>query len=190
MSNSAGKIWQIKTPTEEEIIGFSEATGLSELYCHLLLNRGIDNKEEAIRFLNPDLNDLHDPFLMQDMDKATERIAKAIQLEEKIMIYGDYDVDGTTSVALVFNVLSSITDRLITYIPDRYKEGYGISIEGMDKANSEGCKLVIALDCGITAIDQIGHAVQQGLDVIVCDHHLPHGELPACICSTQSQTTG
>ena len=149
--------------------------------CEILTQRGIDNLYDAEKFFNPDLKDLHDPFLMKDMDKAVERIVEAIQNNEKILIYGDYDVDGTTSVALMCLFLRKINVPLDFYIPDRYSEGYGVSIKGIEYARDNDFKLIIALDCGVTAISQVDLANEYGIDFIICDHHLPSEELPKAL---------
>jgi single-stranded-DNA-specific exonuclease len=149
--------------------------------CEILTQRGIDNLHDAEKFFNPDLKDLHDPFLMKDMDKAVERIVEAIQNNEKILIYGDYDVDGTTSVALMCLFLRKINVPLDFYIPDRYSEGYGVSIKGIEYARDHSFKLIIALDCGVTAISQVDLANEYGIDFIICDHHLPSEELPKAL---------
>ena len=147
----------------------------------LLVKRGIKNFEEARDFFRPDLGHLHDPFLMQDMEKAVIRIEKAIADSEKILIYGDYDVDGTTSVALVYSFFKKYHFNIDFYIPDRYKEGYGISTQGIDHAAQNGFTLIIALDCGIKSVDKIDYANTKGVDFIICDHHLPGDTLPAAI---------
>lgn len=144
----------------------------------ILYQRNITNLEEAKYFFRPSLDDLHDPFLMQDMDKAVKRLQKAIAQREKILVYGDYDVDGTTAVSLFYGFLSKHYDRLDHYIPDRYQEGYGLSFRGVDYAEEEGCKLVVTLDCGIKAHEKIEYGNQKGIDFIVCDHHKPGVELP------------
>ena len=140
--------------------------------------RGITSKEDAEKFFNPSLADLHDPFLMQDMDKAVDRLNKAMGRKEKIMIYGDYDVDGTTSVALVYRYLQNYYSNIEYYIPTRYEEGYGISIKSIDFAKSIGVSLVIVLDCGIKAVDEIEYAKEKGIDFIICDHHVADEALP------------
>lgn len=157
-------------------------TGLSPVLADLLVQRGIDTVEKAEKFFNPQLSDLHDPFLMKDMDKAVERVERAVNNGEKIMVYGDYDVDGTTAVALVYKFLRSLghTD-LLFYIPDRYDEGYGISVKGIDFAAKKGVGLVIALDCGIKATEKVLYAKSKGVDFIICDHHLPAEEIPQAV---------
>ena len=147
----------------------------------LLVLRGIKSIEEADKFLNPSMSDLHDPFLMQDMDKAVDRLNKAIGAKEKIMIYGDYDVDGTTSVALVYRYLQNYYSNIEHYIPTRYEEGYGISKKSIDYAESIGVSLVIVLDCGIKAVDEIAYAKSRGIDFIICDHHVPDDVLPDAV---------
>ena len=146
--------------------------------CRLLAQRGIKSADDAQKFFNPSLDDLHDPFLMQDMKKAVERLNHAIGAKEKIMIYGDYDVDGTTAVALVYKFLSKFYSGLSYYIPDRYEEGYGISTKSINFARENGISLVIALDCGIKAVEQIDYAASLGIDFIICDHHVPDDQLP------------
>ena len=146
--------------------------------CRLLAQRGIKSADDAQKFFNPSLDDLHDPFLMRDMKKAVERLNHAIGAKEKIMIYGDYDVDGTTAVALVYKFLSKFYSGLSYYIPDRYEEGYGISTKSINFARENGISLVIALDCGIKAVEQIDSAASLGIDFIICDHHVPDDQLP------------
>ena len=154
---------------------------ISSIIATLLVNRGIKNYEEAEQFFRPKLKDLHDPFLMKDMEQAIDRIEQAIQKNERILIYGDYDVDGTTSVALVFSFFQSFYKNIESYIPDRYKEGYGISIAGIDYAKSTDTTLIIALDCGIKAIEQVAYAKSLGIDFIICDHHLPSEQIPDAV---------
>jgi single-stranded-DNA-specific exonuclease len=156
---------------------------INPLLCQILVQRKIHTYEQAKAFFRPSLNDLHDPYLMKDMHKAVDRIIQAVERKEKVLIYGDYDVDGTTSVATMFQFLSDLIPAhlLDFYIPHRYREGYGISKAGVDFALSEGFNLVISLDCGIKSAHLIGYAKTQGLDFIVCDHHLPDTELPPAI---------
>ena len=154
---------------------------ISPVLAKLLVQRGIVTFDDARSFFRPDLNDLHDPFLMKDMDKAVERLTKAMQRNEKILIYGDYDVDGTTSVSLVYRFLVKFYSNLDFYIPDRYNEGYGISIKGIDFAAQNNFKLIIALDCGIKAVEKIKYAKTLGVDFINCDHHNPDDELPPAV---------
>ena len=177
------KRWVINTPPEwEKIDKLSKELNCSHVIANLLLQRGVDTAEEAHAFFNPTLNMLHDPFLMKDMDKAVLRLEKAISTEEKVMIYGDYDVDGCTAVALVYKFLRQIGHKnLMFYIPDRYTEGYGISIKGIDLAARKGVGLIIALDCGIKATEKVVYAKTKGVDFIICDHHLPAEEIPQAV---------
>ena len=178
------KIWQLQpSPLKKKIEKLSSEINVSELIATLLIQKGIENFEQAKTYFRPDLQQLHDPFDMKDMDKAVERIVEALELGQRILIYGDYDVDGTTSVALMYSFLRSIHDDefLEFYIPDRYKEGYGISFDGVDFAEQNNCALIIALDCGITAHDKVEYAKEKGIDFIICDHHLPKKTLPAAI---------
>ncbi|MBQ9476244.1 MAG: single-stranded-DNA-specific exonuclease RecJ [Bacteroidales bacterium] len=153
--------------------------GIDKVLAELLIKRGVESFEQARCFFRPSLDQLHDPFLMQDMDAAVERLRKAITSREKILVYGDYDVDGTTAVALVYSFIKRFTSSVDFYIPDRYDEGYGVSIKGIDWAAENKFSLIITLDCGIKAIDKVRHARDLGIDVIICDHHLPEEELPA-----------
>ncbi|MBR1625823.1 MAG: DHH family phosphoesterase [Bacteroidales bacterium] len=148
------------------------------IVANLLVQRGIDTYDKAKDFFRPDLNKLHNPFLMEDMDKAVERIMIAVDANEKIMVYGDYDVDGTSAVALVYSYLHTFYENLDYYIPDRYEEGYGVSFKGINYAAQTDVKLIICLDCGIKAIEEIAYAGEKGIDFIVCDHHLPGKDLP------------
>ena len=178
--------WNYQSPTNEQIHRqqeLSEKFGLSPVVCLLMIQRGIETDEEVKKFLNPNLRDLHDPFLYPDMHKAVERLNRALGNKERIMIYGDYDVDGTTAVALVYKYLEqhSWTSNLEYYIPDRYDEGYGISERGINYAKEQGVSLIIALDCGIKAIEKIAYAKSIGIDFIVCDHHMPDDELPPAV---------
>ena len=159
----------------------SEDLGISPILAQLLVQRGITDFEAARRFFRPDLADLHDPFLFPDMQKAVDRLNTALQQKEKILVYGDYDVDGTTAVALVYTFLRKIHSEINFYIPDRYSEGYGISYAGIDYAAENGYSLVIALDCGIKAIEKIDYANEKGVDFIICDHHTPDEELPRAV---------
>ena len=161
---------------------------ISSAAARMLVVRGIQTADEARAFIRPSLDKLHDPFLMKDMDKAVERLHQAITQGEKILIYGDYDVDGTTAVAVMYRFLqklasnlSPLTFNLDYYIPDRYTEGYGVSTQGIDYAAAQGCGLIITLDCGIKAVEKVAYAKSKGIDVIVCDHHTPGDELPAAV---------
>ena len=166
---------------ENTVEHLSGALGVSPVIAQLLAQRGITSYEEAKNFFRPDWSQLHDPYLMQDMTVAVNRIIQAIERHERVMVYGDYDVDGTTSVALVYSFLKDKTENLTPYVPDRYKEGYGISIAGIDHAKEEGISLIIALDCGIKANAQIDYANDLGVDFVICDHHLPSENLPKAI---------
>ena len=177
------KRWVVKPQGKPEAVAaMAAATGISPVLANLLVQRGIDTLEKAKKFFNPQLSDLHDPFLMKDMDKAVERVERAVRNREKIMVYGDYDVDGTTAVALVYKFLRQIGHKdLLFYIPDRYTEGYGISTKGIDHAARKGATLIIALDCGIKAIEKVDYAKRKGVDFIICDHHLPAEEIPRAV---------
>ena len=177
------KRWVVKPQgNPEAVAAMAAATGISPVLANLLVKRGIDTLEKAKKFFNPQLSDLHDPFLMKDMDKAVERVERAVRNREKIMVYGDYDVDGTTAVALVYKFLRQIGHKdLLFYIPDRYTEGYGISTKGIDHAARKGATLIIALDCGIKAIEKVDYAKRKGVDFIICDHHLPAEEIPRAV---------
>ena len=171
--------WTIKPkPDLSTVKRLSNKLGVDSTTSFLLAQREIETYEEAKRFFRPELKDLHDPFLMKDMDKAVSRIEQAIIAEENILIYGDYDVDGTTSVALLSSYLRSYYSNIATYIPDRYGEGYGISYKGIDFAEDNNFSLIIALDCGIKAIDKVAYASKKGIDFIICDHHRPGDEIP------------
>ena len=176
------KKWIVKEPGNPAIVrNLASELGVDPSLANLLVQRNITNLFQAKSFFRPQLEDLHDPFLMKDMDKAVRRLDKAIKESEKILVYGDYDVDGTTAVALVYSFLHEKTSEVSYYIPDRYTEGYGISYVGIDHAVNEGCTLIIALDCGIKAIEKVAYAKEKGIDFIICDHHLPAGELPQAI---------
>lgn len=173
------KRWVLKSKTDVKITNkLCEELNINAVLAELLVNRGIGSFDEAKQFFRPQLSDLHDPFLMKDMEKAISRIIQAIGNKEKILIYGDYDVDGTTAVAVVYSFFREFHSQLEFYIPDRYAEGYGISTQGIDYAAANGFSLIIALDCGIKAIDKIDYANTKGIDFIIGDHHLPGEELP------------
>lgn len=173
------KIWKLHQTEKPEIVkGLADTLGIDTILAQLLVARGIETFEQAKSFFRPSLSDLHDPFLMKDMNKAVERLETAIENGERILIYGDYDVDGTTAVSLMANFLQTIYPDFDTYIPDRYKEGYGISFQGIDYADDNEMSLIIALDCGIKAIDQINYAKEKGIDFIICDHHNPGAIVP------------
>ena len=176
--------WKIKELTLEEQATaerLSNELEISPVAGRLLASRGIRTAAEARSYIRPSLDSLHDPFLMRDMGAAVDRLCRAIDNHERIMVYGDYDVDGTTAVALMYSFLRTQTDNLIYYIPDRYTEGYGISTKGIDTAKEKGCTLVIALDCGIKAVDKIDYANNLGVDFIVCDHHTPGDVTPRAV---------
>lgn len=176
--------WNIKQLTEEEQAAaerLSAELDISPVAGRILAGRGLRTAAQARSYIRPSLDSLHDPFLMQDMGAAVDRLCRAIDTHERIMVYGDYDVDGTTAVALMYSFLLSQTDNLIYYIPDRYTEGYGISVKGIDTAKENGCTLVIALDCGIKAVEKIAYATSLGIDFIVCDHHTPGEEIPKAV---------
>ncbi len=174
--------WRLKDPANpEKVAQLSAELGIDPVLASLLVSRGVNTFEEARSFFRPKLEALHDPFLMKDMDNAVERLEKAVSGKEKILVYGDYDVDGTTAVALVFSFIRRLTECVDFYIPDRYDEGYGVSRKGIDWAADNGFSLIITLDCGIKAIDKVEYARSKGIDVIICDHHLPESELPAAV---------
>ena len=171
--------WTLKPkPESHKVVTLQKELQVDAITASLLVQRGIETYDDAKTFFRPSLNDLHDPFLMKDMDKAVARIEKAIANNENILVYGDYDVDGTTSVALMSSYLKTHQDNIATYIPDRYDEGYGISYKGIDYADDNDFTLIIALDCGIKAIDKVDYAQQKGIDFIICDHHRPGKEIP------------
>ncbi len=171
--------WTLKPiPDNEKVDQLSKELQVDPSIASLLAQRGIETYEASKNFFRPDINDLHDPFLMKDMDKAVERIETAISNKENILVYGDYDVDGTTSVALLSSYLLTYYPNVATYIPDRYGEGYGISYKGIDFAEDNGFSLIIALDCGIKAIDKVKYASEKEIDFIICDHHRPGKEIP------------
>jgi single-stranded-DNA-specific exonuclease len=176
------KRWHIKKKAETaKVQALAASLSVSPVIASLLLQRGIQTFEEAKTFFRPDILDLHDPFLMKDMDKAIDRIDKAVAESEKILIYGDYDVDGTTAVALVYSFLKTFYKEVGYYIPDRYKEGYGISFAGIDFAKANGYSLIIALDCGIKSNDKVAYATERKIDFIICDHHRPGDQLPDAV---------
>ena len=174
--------WTIKSkPEKEKVQKLQSELQIDELIATLLLQRGVENYDQAKTFFRPSLNDLHNPYLMKDIDKAVARIETAIANEENILVFGDYDVDGTTAVSLVSSYLRSYYPNVATYIPDRYDEGYGISYKGIDFAEDNEFTLIIALDCGIKSIDHVAYAKAKNIDFIICDHHRPGDELPNAI---------
>ena len=185
------KRWVVKPQGDRATVeALSAELGMPMVLTNLLVQRGIDTMEKAKKFFSPSLRDLHDPFLMKDMDKAVERIERAVKAGEKVMIYGDYDVDGTTAVALVYKFLSQIGHKNLSfYIPDRYVDGYGISIRSIEHALRKGVTLVIALDCGIKAVEKVAYAKERGVDFIICDHHLPAEEIPDAVAVLDPKRT-
>ncbi|MDP1728378.1 MAG: single-stranded-DNA-specific exonuclease RecJ [Bacteroidota bacterium] len=176
------KRWSQKTEPNKDIVEeLSKAINLNKVLTGILVQRGITTFEEAKKFFRPQLTDLHNPFLMKGMDLAISRIDEAIEKNQKIVIYGDYDVDGTTSVAIVYMFFKKRYPNIDFYIPDRYTEGYGISFMSIDWANNNGFSLIIALDCGIKSVDKVAYAKQRGIDFIICDHHLPGDEIPGAV---------
>ena len=177
------KIWKLKEVADSENVRqLSSELGVDPVLAELLVQRGVYTFEQARSFFRPNLDDLHDPFLMQDMDKAVERVHKAVVSGEKILVYGDYDVDGTTAVSLVYSFLRRHTNaRVDFYIPERYDEGYGVSYKGIDWAAENDFGLIITLDCGIKANEKVEYAREKGIEMIICDHHLPENELPKAV---------
>jgi single-stranded-DNA-specific exonuclease len=175
--------WNFQTkPKTEQVLAFAKELNVTSTIASLLIQRGVTNFEEARLFFKPTWEDLHDPFLMKDMNLAVERIEKAIINKENILVYGDYDVDGTTAVALMSSYLKTIhPEHIDNYIPDRYLEGYGISTQGIDYADDNGFSLIVALDCGIKSIDKVLYAKTKNIDFIICDHHRPGNELPDAV---------
>ena len=185
--------WNYQPPTEQKsqkADELSQETGINPILCRLLIDRGVTTAEEAKRFFRPSLTDLHDPFLMDGMDKAVERINQALGRKERILVYGDYDVDGTTAVALVYRFLQQFTTNIDYYIPNRYNDGYGVSIKGVDYAKETGVKLVIVLDCGVKAVSEIAYAKELGIDFIVCDHHMQDEVLPPAVAILNPKLVG
>lgn len=176
------KNWRIKAPGNPAIIDhLSEVLGIDKVLANLLAQRGITTFDEAKAFFRPDLAHLHDPFLMKDMDKAINRIEQALRSQEKILVYGDYDVDGTTAVALMYSYLRRFTPNVAFYVPNRYLEGYGVSYKGIDYAFANNITLIISLDCGIKASEKVAYAKQRNVDFIICDHHYPGDTIPNAV---------
>ena len=176
--------WNYTPATEErkkQAAELAEKINMSPILAELLIQRGIKTESAAKRFFRPMLSELIDPFLMNDMDIAVDRLNDAMGRKERIMVYGDYDVDGCTAVALVYKFLQQFYSNIDYYIPDRYDEGYGVSIKGIDYAAETGVKLIVVLDCGIKAIEEIAYAKEKGIDFIICDHHVPDDVLPRAI---------
>ena len=184
--------WNYEPPTPEKQQAaneLAEKIGASPILAGLLIQRGIKTESAAKRFFRPMLNELIDPFLMNDMDVAVDRLNDAMGRKERIMVYGDYDVDGCTAVALVYKFLQQFYSNIDYYIPNREGEGYGVSRQGIDYAAENGVKLIIVLDCGIKAIDEIAYAKQRGIDFIICDHHVPDDELPPAVAILNPKRT-
>lgn len=182
--------WTLKPkPEHSKLEDLKQALQVDDIVATLLLQRGIDTYEAAKTFFRPSFEDLYDPFLMKDMDKAVARIEKAIDHGEPILVYGDYDVDGTTSVALMSSYLKTRTEMVATYIPDRYDEGYGISYKGIDFAHDNDFSIIIALDCGIKAIDKVAYAKEKNIDFIICDHHRPGDVIPDAVAVLDPKRT-
>ena len=182
MEKSNAMRWKLKPETDAQITSkLAQELGVDYTLAKLLVQRNIETYDQAKAFFRPTLKDLHNPFLMKDMDKAVERIERAVAENENIMVYGDYDVDGTTSVSMLSSYLKTFYANIATYIPDRYAEGYGISFLGIDFAHDNDISLIIALDCGIKAIDKVNYAKEKGIDFIICDHHRPGNEIPDAV---------
>jgi single-stranded-DNA-specific exonuclease len=182
ISNKMEKRWVVKDKGDTAVVKqLAGALGVSLSLANLMVQRNITSPDEAKAFFNPGLDYLHDPFLMKDMNIAVDRISTAIKKNERILVYGDYDVDGTTAVALMYSFLKDQYSNVEYYIPDRYKEGYGVSFQGLDFAYQNNCKVVITLDCGIKAVEKVKYARSKGLDVIICDHHYPGDEIPKAL---------
>ncbi|MBY0347952.1 MAG: single-stranded-DNA-specific exonuclease RecJ [Hydrotalea flava] len=175
------KRWKMPVWDANAVLQLQSSLKVNQVICQILVQRGIDNFEKAKQFFRPQLTDLHSPWLMKDMDKAVQRILNAFQQNEKILVYGDYDVDGTTSVACMFRFLQSVYPNVAFYIPHRYREGYGVSQQGIHYAQEHGFSLIISLDCGIKSIELIQYAKDLSIDFIVCDHHLPDKQLPPAV---------
>ena len=181
------KRWEVKKSDSAIVQKLAKDLDVSEIVAHLLALRGIKTFTEAKLFFRPELSHLHDPFLMKNMDLAVKRIETAISKKQKILVYGDYDVDGTTSVAMMYSFLKKYNQNIEYYIPCRYEEGYGISLKGIDYANANNFALIIALDCGIRDIEQIDYANERGIDFILCDHHTPADKIPNAIAVLNSK---
>jgi len=185
------KKWVLKECGDSAIVKHLAAElGVSDSLANLMVQRNITTPEEAHTFFNPSMDYLHDPFMMKDMNIAVDRLSTAIKKNERILVYGDYDVDGTTAVALMYSFLKEQYSNIEYYIPDRYKEGYGVSFQGLDHAFRNKCKLVITLDCGIKATEKIQYARTKGLDVIICDHHYPGDEIPKAVAVLDPKQPG
>ncbi|WP_375578777.1 DHH family phosphoesterase [Marivirga tractuosa] len=168
-------------PAPNKVDDLSQAININPILSKILINRGVTNFSQAKSYFRPSIEHCHDPFLMKDMSVAVNRLIKAVESKEAILIYGDYDVDGSTSVSMMYSFLKSYCEKLHYYIPDRYLEGYGISKKGIDYAEEENCSLIISLDCGIKALDQVDYSNSKNIDFIICDHHNPGQNLPKAI---------
>ncbi len=176
------KKWILRECADRQAVRqLSSELGVDPVLAELLVQRGVTTFQQARSFFRPDLADLHDPFLMKGMEEAVSRVHDAVISREKILVYGDYDVDGTTAVSLVYSFLRRLTPAIDFYIPERYDEGYGVSYKGIDWAHENGFKLIITLDCGIKANEKVDYAAERGIDVIICDHHLPENDLPKAV---------
>ncbi len=175
------RAWKIKEGYHSDIQELTESLSVSPVISTLLYQRGIRTFDQARAFFRPDLSRLYDPFLMTDMEKAVDRLQLAFKNKEKILVYGDYDVDGTTSVAMMYSFIRSYHADVDYYIPDRYSEGYGISLAGVDYAIQQSVSLIIALDCGIKSVEKVAYASENQVDFIICDHHTPGDVLPAAV---------
>lgn len=181
MTTTQSPIWKPVETDEAQVAQLEAALGISPVFCRILVHRGIYTAEEASRFFQPSMANLHNPFLMKDMDVAVERLSRAVERGERIVIYGDYDADGTTAVALLYSFLEGFHTNIDYYLPDRYKEGYGLSVEGINYAHEQGATLMIVADCGITAVEEAQKAASMGIDLIICDHHLEGPVLPKAV---------
>lgn len=184
------KRWNIKPVNHEKVSYLKNQLGIHPALCTMLVQRGYDDFDKARSFFRPSLEHLHDPWLMKDMDKAVDRIITALSRNEKILVYGDYDVDGTTSVACMFHFLSSIHSNVEFYLPHRYKEGYGVSRAGIDFAHTNGITLIISLDCGIKSVSLVTYAKNLGIDFVICDHHMPDSDLPPAVAILDTKQPG
>ena len=185
------KRWRILEADEEKVTALQQALGVSSVVCKILVQRGVSTFDEAKKFFRPSLSDLHSPWLMKNMRVAVDRIINAISSKERILVFGDYDVDGTTSVAMMYQFLRKVHDESLIefYIPHRYREGYGISLQGIEYAKENGFTLIISLDCGIKSTELIRYAKESGIDFVVCDHHLPDKELPPAVAILNPKQT-
>ena len=173
------KKWTFKEPAEKSsVLALADSLNISAVLAELLIQRGVTNFFEAKKFFRPNIDEIHDPYLMDDMEKAATRVIDAITNNEKICIYGDYDVDGTCSSALMYMFLRELGGNVFVFIPNRLTDGYGLSFEGIDNVKKQNADLIISVDCGITAVDEIDYAKTMGMETIVCDHHQPKDSLP------------